>query len=126
LFFVFLPVDFLPFLYMFAGFKPEYIFLISVLTAFLAHIVNYWCGYLTSKKIIDRLIGRDKYEKAQGTINKFGGYAIVIFNAFPLPSSILVLAAGMMRYSFRKAMFWSVIGLLIKYSIFVLGYTLIR
>ena len=85
LFFLFLPVE-LAFIYYLAGGENFLLLnLVALGTAFISQTADYLIGYLFSTKIIDQLIGRKRYEKAESKIKEFGNVTIFIFNFFRYP-----------------------------------------
>lgn len=115
LFFLFMPVE-LAFIYYLTGDVSIWALnLIAIGTAILSQSIDYLIGYIFSDKIIDSLIGRRRYEKAEDRIRKYGNIAILTFNALPLSSPVISLAAGMLRHRILDAVLWTVAGLVIKY-----------
>jgi membrane protein DedA with SNARE-associated domain len=88
---------------------------IALSTALFSQSIDYAIGYLLSDRIIDRIIGRRRYEKAEDRLRKYGNIAILVFNAMPLSSPVISLAAGMLRHRILDAVLWTVAGLVIKY-----------
>jgi membrane protein DedA with SNARE-associated domain len=84
-------------------------------TALFSQGIDYYIGRSFSTRIIDRLIGRQRYEKAESEIRKYGNIAIFVFNLLPLSSPVILLAAGMLKHRLREAFFYSFAGLLLKY-----------
>ena len=73
-------------------------------TALVSQAVDYSFGVLLSDKIIDTLSSaRHRYEKAEDNLRKYGNITIFVFNAFPLSSAVISLAAGMLRHRIRDA-----------------------
>ena len=62
-------------------------------------------------------MGQKRIEKAEQKIKRFGMLTIFVFNLFPLSSPVIALAAGMLRYDFRRFLVVSVLGLLLKYVV---------
>jgi membrane protein DedA with SNARE-associated domain len=124
LFFLLMPVE-LSFIYC-ASSYAHIILLIGVAlgTALAAQTIDYWIGHSISTKLINRYFGEKKSEKAIRTIRRYGNLTIFIFNLLPLSSPIICLAAGMIKYPFKKVLLFSAVGLLIKYS--VLGIIVFR
>tara|TARA_Y100000031_G_C8092469_1_gene324818 strand:+ start:97 stop:648 length:552 start_codon:yes stop_codon:yes gene_type:complete len=115
LFFFLLPVETLIPFYVSAGYNGWLLFSIALSTAVVAQAIDYFIGYVMSEGIINNLIGKEKFNKYQNYIEKYSGSAILIFNLFPLASSVLSLMAGMVRYKIKKFWFFSILGLSIKY-----------
>jgi len=116
LFFLFMPVE-VAFVYYLQG-EINVIALnaVAISTALFSQTIDYLIGFSVSNKFIDRLIGRRRYEKAEANIEKYGNLTIIVFNALPLSSPVISLAAGMLRHSPRNTLICTVIGLLIKYT----------
>ena len=115
LFFLFMPVE-IAFLYYLVGEVNVWALnAIALSTALFSQSIDYAIGYLLSDRIIDRIIGRRKYEKAEDRLRKYGNIAILVFNAMPLSSPVISLAAGMLRHRILDAVLWTVAGLVIKY-----------
>jgi membrane protein DedA with SNARE-associated domain len=115
LFFILMPVE-LAFIYYLN--TDLNIFLLNVVamgTALFSQGIDYYIGRSFSTRIIDRLIGRQRYEKAESEIRKYGNIAIFVFNLLPLSSPVILLAAGMLKHRLREAFFYSFAGLLLKY-----------
>jgi membrane protein DedA with SNARE-associated domain len=93
---------------------------VAIGTALVGQVVNYAFGVLLSNRIIDTLIGRRRYEKAEDKLRKYGNITIFVFNALPLSSDIISMAAGMLRHRIRDAAFFTFSGLLLKYVVLTL------
>ena len=96
------------------------IIIIALSTAITAQIIDYIIGYSVSSKIINKYIGNKKSARAEKHIRKYGNLTIFVFNLFPLSSPIICLAAGMIKYPFKKVLFYSGLGLAIKYLVLIL------
>jgi membrane protein DedA with SNARE-associated domain len=77
-------------------------------------------GYFFSARIIDRLIGRHRYEKAEEEIRKYGNWAIIVSNTLPLSSPVISLAAGMLKYRVKDMIAYSSVGIVLRYLILTL------
>jgi membrane protein YqaA with SNARE-associated domain len=120
LFFLVMPVE-AAFIYFITLNKNPFILIsIAVITALLAQIIDYYCGHLISKKILEKLVRREKYERGMQYIRKYGNATILFFNLLPLSSPLLILTAGMIKYPLKHVILFSFIGLVIKYLIIVL------
>ena len=93
---------------------------VAVGTALLAQVIDYAVGVLLSNRIIDTLIGRRRFEKAEDKLRKYGNIAIFVFNALPLSSDVISMVAGMLRHRIRDAAFFTFAGLLLKYAVLTL------
>ncbi len=90
---------------------------ISLGTAIAAQLIDYLLGYSLSKKMLDSFFNAKKQKRAIGYINKYGSFTIFIFNVLPLSSPIICLASGIIKYPIKKVVFFSTLGLLIKYTL---------
>ena len=115
LFFLFMPVEVAFIYYLHTGENIWLLNLIAIGTAIFSQSVDYLIGYSFSEKIIDKLIGRKRYEKAESRIRNYGNAAILIFNLFPLSSPVISLAAGMLKHRIKDALLFTLLGLAIKY-----------
>ena len=120
LFFMLMPVELLFTYYLIEDFSIPILLVTALITAIFAEIIDYFIGYLISRHVIDKLIGKRRYLKTKKYIDKYGNLAVFVFNVLPLSSSILSLVAGMLRYKFRNFLIYSLSGLFIKYIIIIL------
>jgi membrane protein YqaA with SNARE-associated domain len=120
LFFLIMPVE-LAFIYYLSGDIKVWI-LISVAmgTSMVSQAINYLIGLLFSRDIINRLIGKHQYIKAEDRIRKYGNIIIFLFNVTPISNDVLSLAAGMLNYRVKDAAIFTFAGLLLKYIILTL------
>ncbi|MEM7415019.1 MAG: VTT domain-containing protein [Gemmatimonadota bacterium] len=115
LFFLLMPVEALVPIYEAEGHAGSTLILLAVGTALLAQAIDYGIGRAFSDRVIDNLIGQERYDSIKATIEKWGGAAILFFNLLPLSSPNMLLVSGMVRYSAPKAFLFSFIGLTGKY-----------
>jgi membrane protein DedA with SNARE-associated domain len=85
-----------------------------------AQIIDYLIGYFFSSGIIDSLIGRKRYERAEAEINKYGNLTLFFSNLLPLSSPVISLAAGMLKYRVRDALIYSFVGMVCRYLLLTL------
>lgn len=116
LFFLFMPVE-LAFIYYLKGNNIWVLQAVAIGTAIISQSIDYLIGYLFSTSIIDRLIGRKRYLKAEDKIRKYGNIVIFFFNLTPLSSPVISLAAGMLKHRVKDAVIYTVSGLILKYLI---------
>lgn len=114
LFFLFIPVE-AAFIYYLPGGDFLMLNAIALSTALISQSVDYIIGYSFSTKIIDQLIGRSRYEKAEAKIGRYGNITIFVFNFLPLSSPVISLAAGMLKHHVKDALLYTVLGLGLKY-----------
>jgi membrane protein DedA with SNARE-associated domain len=119
-FFLFMPVE-LPFIYYLrTDYDPLILNLVALGTAMSSQVIDYLIGYFFSKGIIDRLIGRRRYEKAETEIRKFGNLTLFLFNFLPFSSPVISLTAGMLKYRAKDAFLFSLAGLICRYLLMTL------
>jgi len=114
LFFLLMPVE-AAFVYYLKFFNYWEMIAIALGTAISAQIVDYLIGISVSSAVINNLVGEKRILKAEKYILKYGNLTIFIFNLFPLSSSVISVAAGMLKYRFRNFFMYSLLGLMLKY-----------
>jgi membrane protein YqaA with SNARE-associated domain len=119
LFFLLMPVELLVPLYLAEGHPAVILVGLSIGTAVAAQIFDYFIGRLLSEKVIN-MIGRKKYDRFKGKIDRYGGWAIFTFNLFPLSSPNMLLVSGMVRFNAVHALAISAGGLTVKYVAIVI------
>jgi membrane protein YqaA with SNARE-associated domain len=115
LFFLLMPVEALVPLYQSEGHEAVTLIMLAVSTAIVAQVIDYSIGRAVSDRVMHDLIGEDRYLRFKATIEKWGGWAILLFNLMPLSSPNMLLVAGMTRYSPYRAFLFSATGLIGKY-----------
>ncbi len=115
LFFLFMPVEVAFIYYLQGGISDLELSAVAIGTALFSQSIDYSIGLLMSNKFIDNLIGRKRYIKAEKYIEKYGNLTILVFNALPLSSPVISLAAGMLRHRIRDTAICTVLGLMVKY-----------
>jgi len=120
LFFLFIPVEIAFVVYLTSGENFLLMNAVALGSALISQSVDYLIGYSLSSKIIDQLIGRRRYMKAEQEIRKYGNITIFIFNFLPLSSPVISLAAGMLKHRIKDAFIYSILGLALKYAILTL------
>lgn len=114
-FFLFMPVELAFIYYLRTGYDSWILNLVAIGTAMISQIIDYLIGYFFSTGIIDRLIGRKRYEKAEDEIRKYGNWTLFLSNLLPLSSPVISLAAGMLKYRVKEALFYSLAGMVCRY-----------
>jgi membrane protein DedA with SNARE-associated domain len=120
LFFLFMPVEIAFIYYLGSDISFWALFSVAIGTALFSQTIDYLLGYSFSSRIIDRFIGRNRYERAEDRIRKYGNVTIFLFNLTPLSSPVISLAAGMLKYRKKDAFVYTVSGLVLKYIILTL------
>jgi len=119
-FFFLMPMELAFIFYLRTGYDPVMLNLVAVLTAIASQIIDYLIGYFFSARIIDKLIGRKRHEKAEEEIRKYGNWTLFLSNLLPLSSPIVSLAAGMLKYRKKDAFLYSLIGMICRYLLLTL------
>jgi len=119
-FFLLMPVELAFIYYLRTGYDPWILSLVAVGTAFASQVIDYLIGYFFSAGIIDRMIGRKQYEKAENEIRKYGNLTLFFSNVLPLSSPIISLAAGMLKYRVKDVLFYSFVGMVCRYLLLTL------
>ncbi|GAB1450380.1 hypothetical protein MASR2M47_04360 [Draconibacterium sp.] len=114
LFFLLMPVE-LAYIYYLSYFSDLEMFSVGIVTAFAAQLIDYFIGLSVSSAIVNNLVGEGRIKKAEKHILKYGNLTIFIFNVLPLSSSIIAVAAGMIKYRFKEFIIYSLAGLVVKY-----------
>lgn len=119
-FFLLMPVELAFIYYLRTGFDPVILNLIAISTAFSAQIIDYLIGYFTSAGLIDRLIGKTRYEKAENEIRRYGNLTLFFSNLLPFSSPVISLAAGMLKYRIKDVLIYSLLGMVLRYLLLTL------
>jgi len=119
-FFLFMPVELAFIYYLRTGYNPWILNFVALGTAMSAQMIDYLIGYFFSTRIIDSMIGRKRYEKAENEIRKYGNWALFLSNLLPLSSPIISLAAGMLKYRVKEALLFSFVGMICRYLLLTL------
>lgn len=114
LFFFFIPVE-VAFIYYLSGVDFLMLNAVALSTALISQSVDYVIGYSFSTRIVDKLIGRSRYEKAEAKIRRYGNITILVFNILPLSSPVISLVAGMLKHRVKDTLLYTVLGLGLKY-----------
>ncbi len=115
LFFLFMPVEVAFIFYLQGDISVSALNAVAISTALFSQSIDYSLGLSMSNRFIDNFIGRKRYEKAEAKIEKYGNLTILVFNALPLSSPVISLAAGMLRHRIRDTVICTVLGLMVKY-----------
>ena len=114
LFFLLMPVE-LAYIYYLSFFSDLEMFAVAIFTAVAAQLIDYFIGYSVSSTVVNNLVGEERIKNAEKHIQKYGNLTIFIFNILPLSSSVIAVAAGMIKYRFMGFFVYSTVGLAIKY-----------
>lgn len=117
LFFLIMPVELAFIYYVSEGANLWTLNGIAIGTALLSQSIDYLIGFTLSSRIINKLIGKERYTKAESRIRRYGNVVIVVFNALPLSSPVISLSAGMLKYRVKDAILYTFLGLFLKYLV---------
>ena len=120
LFFLFIPVELAIIYYLTAGENFILLNAVALGTALFSQSIDYLIGYSFSQKIIDKLIGQSRYQKAESEIRKYGNITLFVFNILPLSSPVISLAAGMLKHRIKDTFLVTFLGLSLKYILLTL------
>jgi membrane protein YqaA with SNARE-associated domain len=118
--FFLMPMELAFIFYLRTGYDPVMLNLVAVFTAIASQTIDYLIGYFFSTRIIDQLIGRKRYEKAEDEIRRYGNWTLFFSNLLPLSSPIISLAAGMLKYRVKDALIYSTVGMICRYLLLTL------
>lgn len=116
LFFLLMPVE-LAFIYYLSFFSSLEMLIVALFTAVAAQLIDYFIGISVSTTIVNNLVGEERIKNVEKHIQKYGNLTIFIFNILPLSSSVIAVAAGMIKYRFSEFILYSTAGLVVKYVI---------
>ena len=119
-FFLLMPMELAFIYYLRTGYDPLILNLVAIGTAIASQTIDYLIGYFFSTGIIDRLIGRKRYEKAEAEIRKYGNWTLLLSNILPLSSPVVSLAAGMLKYRVKDAFIYTLVGIICRYLLLTL------
>ncbi len=115
LFFLLMPVEALVPIYQAEGHPGMTLVMLALVTAVAAQLIDYSIGYAASERA-EEFIGEERFTRFKRMIDRWGGWAILLFNLFPLSSPNMLLASGIMRYHPLRAFLFSTVGLAVKYA----------
>ena len=122
LFFLLMPVEALVPIYQNEGHSGEVLILLAVVTALAAQAIDYGIGRSVHESAVHKLIGEQRYVRFKGMIARWGGWAVLFFNLFPLSSPNMLLVAGITRYGALRSFLYSSLGLTVKYAVLVYAF----
>jgi membrane protein YqaA with SNARE-associated domain len=120
LFFIFMPMEVMLARFINSGSPFTYILLLYMAGILIAYSLNYFIG-LKLSRLSKKLISPKKFYSIKGKVNKWGGVAIYVFNALPLPSQLLAAILGVFRYNKTRFYVYLLLGQLTKIAIVAVG-----
>ena len=97
------------------------ILLFYIIGLIISYSINYFIGARLTK-LSKKVISTKKFYKVKGFLNRYGAWAIFIFNALPLPSQILSVVLGVFNYNKTKFYTFFIAGQIVKYAAITIGY----
>ena len=122
LFFLLMPVEALVPVYQSEGHAGGALILVAILTALAAQAIDYGIGRSVREESVHKLIGERRYALFRRLIARWGGWAVLLFNLFPLSSPNMLLVAGILRFGALRSFLFSLVGLTVKYAALVLAF----
>jgi len=102
--------------------NPALLAIILVFTgSLIGNFIDYWLGIKFSKHAI-HFISIEQMYKAKRWVNKYGAFAVFLFNLTPLPASVLTFALGIAKYNLTRLMFFFSLGVLTKFIVLAFIY----
>ncbi len=122
LFFIFLPIE-LIFLFYSTLDHPTYaVVLIVIIGNLFGLIFNYITGRILGKSIL-RYFMKNKFETFHKLVLKYGGLILFLGNVVIFPIEPASLVYGAARYPFRKFLWYSLSGKILKFLLLIFGKT---
>jgi len=125
LFFLIMPVEALVPIYQGEGHAGGLLISLAVVSALVAQAIDYGIGRAVRETAVHKLVGEERYTRFKAMIARWGGWAILFFNLFPLSSPNMLLVAGIARFSALRSLAYSLAGLCVKYTFMVYAYDIV-
>jgi len=119
LFFIVFPLEIIYLYYLYGGYNVFEIAGIYLVASVLGLLLDYLIGLLFGERIL-RYLFKDKLDKFQALGQKYGGFFVFIGNMLIFPIQYFSLLLGSLRYSFKKFLFYTIVGIIIKLVILTL------
>lgn len=124
-FFVVLPLEILFVRGLLAVNSSFYVIVFYLLGLIISYVGNYVLG-LRFSRIFKNFINVKQFYKIKGMVNRYGGTAIFIFNALPLPSQPLTFMLGVFKYNKTRLVIFSLTGQVLKLTVITLLFIFFR
>jgi membrane protein YqaA with SNARE-associated domain len=122
-FFLPIPTDILYFTALAQGMDPKSVFIMVMLGSLIFNYFNYLLGWQLSNHMRYLISVKQLYE-AKRWVNKYGAWAVFIFNLTPLPGSVLTFALGITRYNLWRLYIFYTLGNALKYGLYIAIFSL--
>jgi membrane-associated protein len=104
--------------------NPELLLISLVAAAVLGDSVNYWIGYSTEMKVLEKkgnLVKKEHLERTHEYFRKYGGYTIIIARFIPFIRTFAPFLAGVGKMSYRWFLTFNITGGIMWICTFVLA-----
>lgn len=113
-----IPIDLVAIYAVEKGFNPVLIVLVAAIGTTIAGCIDYLIGYIGSVFFIKR-IKKETFDKTHRWLERWG-FAAVFFTSFiPSPFEVVAITVGLLKMNFYKFILATLLGKLLKYSLFV-------
>lgn len=101
------------------------LFLTLAMAAVLGNTANYWIGTATGFRVTQprfaRWVNRGYLDRARQFYEHYGGLAIVLARFLPILRTFAPFVAGVARMTYRRFLFYNVVGSVAWVALFVVG-----
>lgn len=98
-----------------------YVIFFTVFGSLIGLSFNYFFGFILGEKVI-RFLFKKNFWNYKEKIEKYGGMVLFLGNIFPGPIEVLVIFYGGFKFNYKRFLFLSMIGRLIKYVIIFIAF----
>jgi membrane protein DedA with SNARE-associated domain len=113
LFFVFLPIEVIFLYYLSLGFPVPLIIALVIIGNLMGLCLDYLFGFIVGARILKVFI-REKVERFHDMTQKWGGAVVLAGNIIPFPIQAVSVVIGSAKYSFKKFVVFTVLGVFVK------------
>lgn len=113
-----IPIDVVTIYAVEKGFNPILIVLVASIGTTLAGCVDYLIGRLGSIFFIKR-IKKETFDKTHNWLERWGFVAVFFTSFIPSPFEVVAITVGLLKMNFYKFFLATLLGKLLKYSLFV-------
>lgn len=119
LFFIFIPIEMIFLYYMTVGHSVPMLMIIALLGVLMGLSFDYVFGLTVGTRLVKLAVG-SKFERFHNLIQKWGGIIIFLGNAIIFPIQPVSVVIGSAKYSFKKFILFTVLGLFVKIFLLVM------
>ncbi len=104
------------------GFNPLLIFALASIGSIAGGATNYYLGFVGHKIVGKFGLTEKKFKEAEGWLNKWGIYSILVLSFFPgFPFDLVAIFVGLLHMNFKSFFLWMTLGKILKYGIVTFG-----